>query len=71
MSHSLEALVSFDLEIARLWSLYQSYLRLVIFYAAVLFKWHSNGIFLWDRDVPLHMAQCDREFEDHHKVRFF
>lgn len=30
--------------------------------AAVLFEWDSHSIFLWDCDVPLHMAQCDREF---------
>lgn len=71
MNFSLEAPFSFDLEITMLWNLYQSCLQLLIFYAAVLFKWHSNSIFLWHCDVPLHMAQCNREFEDHHKVRFF
>lgn len=36
--------------------------------AAFLFEWHSHCILLWDCDVPLHLAQCDREFKSHDQV---
>jgi len=36
--------------------IFVDYLNDVWFHAAVLFEWHSHSIFLWDCDVPLHLA---------------
>lgn len=46
---------------------YKYWLR-VSLVAVAGFEWYPHGILLWDSDVSLHMAQCDREFKSYHQV---
>ncbi|XP_050366803.1 sodium/hydrogen exchanger 1-like isoform X2 [Argentina anserina] len=37
---------------------------------AILFECHSHCVLLWDCYVPLHLAQCDKEFKSHDQACF-